>query len=369
MAVCISCMTLPYYRHLRYLCIQKWRSLSPSQGLKRAMWKKTPFIGYAVSLLVAVAAPTAILGFIVAPQASKGFQQLKSMHVGETIKHLMPEHITNFVNTFLPSLNDYPGLQSIVNDIATNAEEYFTTFLSNIFTPSALWQRSVSLLGGSFTVLWIFFLFFTLTFLFTLYAKQARTITISLLPLPIPVITRFITAIRKALAAIFLGIIVVALIQGCLCGIAFWFVGIESSAFFGLLAAIVAPIPMIGTMLIWGPLSILLWLKGSHFAAVGLVVWGVVVVSSVDNICRPLFLQQGIKAPFFVLILSIICGTSVFGPLGVIAGPVLIAFSLQLIEESHNTLAEKNHTRWFFQNDENKKRKKVRFALKNHPCD
>ncbi|MBR4741559.1 MAG: AI-2E family transporter, partial [Desulfovibrio sp.] len=134
-------------------------------------------------------------------------------------------------------------------------------------------------------------------------------------------------------------IVVVALIQGFLCGLGFAVAGIESFAFWGLMAAFVAPIPMIGTMLVWGPLVLLLWFKGAHFAAVGLFFWGGIVVSGIDNIFRPLFLQHGIKAPFFVLILAIICGMAVFGPIGLIAGPVSLAIAIQLVEEAHKRYA------------------------------
>ena len=70
-------------------------------------------------------------------------------------------------------------------------------------------------------------------------------------------------------------------------------------------------------------------------AAVGLALWGMLAVAGVDNVLRPLFLRQGIKAPFFVLILAILCGLASFGPVGLIAGPVLLAFAMQAVEEAN----------------------------------
>ena len=72
-------------------------------------------------------------------------------------------------------------------------------------------------------------------------------------------------------------------------------------------------------------------------SGIGLALWGVVVVAGVDNVLRPLFLQQGIKAPFFVLIIAILCGMASFGPVGLIAGPVLLAFAIQAVEEGNCT--------------------------------
>ena len=129
----------------------------------------------------------------------------------------------------------------------------------------------------------------------------------------------------------------VAAAQGILCGIAFAFAGVRQPAFWGLLATLVAPIPAIGTAIVWVPLCLSLWFTGNSMAAVGLALWGVVVVAGVDNILRPLFLQQGIKAPFFVLIIAILCGLASFGPVGLIVGPVLLAFAIQAVEEGNRT--------------------------------
>ena len=335
LALCFSCLGLPLYRHLKYLALKKFRQIPPQQRFRRGLCRRMPLLLYTISLLSAVFIPLAVLLLLLAPQASRGLNQLRTMEFGEKIKVLMPENLKNFINTHLPSLNDYPALKNVLDDLTDNVSEHFFSFLGDIFTPSALWQRAVGFLGGSLTVLWTMFLFFTLTILFTLYARQARTIVTRILQLPSEVIRRFISAISKALSAVMLGVVLVALIQGLFCGIGFAVAGIESSAFWGLMAAFVAPIPMVGTMLVWGPLAILLWFKGSHFAAIGLMLWGAIAVSGIDNICRPIFLQQGIKAPIFVLILVMICGMSVFGPLGIIAGPVLLACSMQMIVEAH----------------------------------
>lgn len=339
LAICFSCLSLPVYRHLKYLGLKRFRQIPRAKSFRRGLCRRTPLLLYTLGLLSAVMIPLAILLLLVAPQASRGLNQLRTMDFGERIQVLMPENLKNFVNTHLPSLNDYPALKNILDDLTDNVSGHFFSFLGDVFTPSALWQRAVGFLGGSLTVLWTLFLFFTLTILFTLYARKARTIITRILQLPREVVCRFIKAIYKALSAVMLGVVLVALIQGLFCGIGFAVAGIDSPAFWGLMAAFVAPIPMVGTMLVWLPLALLLWFKGSHIASIGLMLWGGIAVSGIDNVCRPLFLQQGIKAPIFVLILVMICGMSVFGPMGIIAGPVLLAFSMQLIEEAHTAFA------------------------------
>lgn len=130
-----------------------------------------------------------------------------------------------------------------------------------------------------------------------------------------------------------LGIVFVALVQGALCGIGFAVAGVNQPAFWGMLATLVAPIPAFGTALVWLPLCISLWFSGKTMAAICLALWGGLFISGVDNVLRPFFLRQGINASFFVLILSILCGLSVFGGVGLIAGPVLLAIAVQAYEE------------------------------------
>jgi predicted PurR-regulated permease PerM len=64
-------------------------------------------------------------------------------------------------------------------------------------------------------------------------------------------------------------------------------------------------------------------------------------VAGVDNILRPLFLKRGINAPLFVLVLAILCGLYTFGPVGLIFGPVLVAFSIQAVREGDGLTARK----------------------------
>ncbi|MBO4316763.1 MAG: AI-2E family transporter, partial [Mailhella sp.] len=143
-----------------------------------------------------------------------------------------------------------------------------------------------------------------------------------------------------ALRAVFIGIVFVACIQGLLTGIGLAFLGVEDSAFWGMMAVFAAVIPVLGTALIWGPMAIVLWVQGSPMSAVILVVWGTVVVSGADSIIRPYFLKTGIETSILVLFLSIICAMSAFGAIGLILGPVLVALAIQAVHES-DILAEK----------------------------
>jgi len=198
----------------------------------------------------------------------------------------------------------------------------------------ALVSGGFGFLGGTMIVFWTLFLFVTFSALGVAYAEQFRSMTLALSRLPGDMLDRFVQAIRAALRGVIMGIVLVPLAQGILCGIGFYAAGVPQPAFWGLLATFVAPIPLIGTTIVWAPLCAVLWFSDSMGAAIGLAVWGIVAVAGVDNVLRPLFLRRGINAPLFVLVLAILCGLSTFGPVGLVAGPVLVAFSFQAIREA-----------------------------------
>lgn len=339
LAFCYSCLSLPFYRRLKYYALRQSLHMPEKPQLKNRIFRIRPILFYSLSIVATILVPIFAFVIVVAPQANLGIVQLRNMDLAEKLKILMPENINNFITAHLPSLKDYPQLENIVNELSVNIESFFSTG-GDLFNPTFLWQRTVALLGGTMSVLWLLCLFIILTILFSSYAKEAKIITRRILDMGLAQQNRFITSIRRALRAVILGIVFVALLQGFFCAVGFAFAGIESPAFWGLLAAFVAPIPMVGTMLVWGPLAILLWFKGSHIAAVGLALWGTLVISNIDSFCRPVFLQQGIPAPYFVLILVMICGLNVFGPIGLIAAPLLLAFALTLLKEGRRAFIE-----------------------------
>ena len=106
-------------------------------------------------------------------------------------------------------------------------------------------------------------------------------------------------------------------------------------------AVFAAVIPLAGTALVWLPISIYLWATESLASGLMLLAWGSIVVTGADNLLRPYFLSTGINASMIVLLLSIICSMAVFGPVGVIAGPVMVAIALQAVKESERLSKEK----------------------------
>ena len=336
MAACFACLSLPVYRRLaRRACRLRRRVLRRPPGLARRLLLKLvrqiPLFGYALLIISVIIIPVATLILLVSPQVAGGLARLRELQ--ENNFQLPPEWVKYFP-TFEKKLADYPGLESAYNELIHNIDSTLSDAMGILI------NRSFDVLGGTMNVLWSLVLFVILTVIFAVYARRIAQVCSRLAQIPPAMLRRFVSAIRRALRGIMLGILLVAAAQGFLCGIGFSVAGINQPAFWGLLATVVAPIPFVGTALVWVPLCLSLWFTGNTMAAVGLALWGTLAVAGVDNVLRPLFLQQGIKAPFFVLIIAIICGLASFGAVGLIVGPVLLAFALQALEEAR-TLYEK----------------------------
>lgn len=151
----------------------------------------------------------------------------------------------------------------------------------------------VGIAGGAFQAVLVLFLFVMITMMCVTRADLIHEFACRLTQWPAEVIDRFVSTIRKAIFGVLVGVVFVALIQGFLCGVGFAIAEVPQPAFWGLIAAFVAPIPFVGTALVWLPVCIWLWLTGSTVACIGLAIWCALVVAGVDNLLRPFFLKTG----------------------------------------------------------------------------
>jgi predicted PurR-regulated permease PerM len=132
---------------------------------------------------------------------------------------------------------------------------------------------------------------------------------------------KFATVVRATVK----GSIVVAMVQGFLGGLALWVLGIHGAVLWGALMALLSLVPAVGAALIWAPVAIYLIATGATWQGVGLIAWGTLVISMVDNLLRPILVGKDTKLPDYVVLLSTIGGISAFGVNGFVIGPVIAA--------------------------------------------
>lgn len=133
--------------------------------------------------------------------------------------------------------------------------------------------------------------------------------------------------------AVVYGLVLAALGQGAVAGIGYAVAGVSTPVLLGALTALLALIPM-GATLIWLPTSLMLLVHDELWAGIGLLAWGFLAVSTVDNVIRPLVICGAGQTPFLIVLFGIFGGLIAFGAIGLFLGPVILAVLLAVWRES-----------------------------------
>ncbi len=137
---------------------------------------------------------------------------------------------------------------------------------------------------------------------------------------------------KNTLISVIYGILGTALAQGLLAALGFWLAGIPGATFLGLITFFLSLIPM-GPPLLWVPASIWLYSSGETSWSLFLFLWGLLVISAVDNFLKPYFISLGSNLPLVLVLLGILGGVIAFGFIGVFIGPTFLAVAYSLIME------------------------------------
>jgi predicted PurR-regulated permease PerM len=138
------------------------------------------------------------------------------------------------------------------------------------------------------------------------------------------VFSKFTTVIRATVK----GTIVVAVVQGTLGGLIFWFLGIRAALLWAVLMAFLSLLPAVGAALVWVPVAIYLMVTGAFWQGLVLIAYGVCVIGLVDNLLRPILVGSDTKMPDYLVLLSTLGGIEIFGMNGLILGPLIAAMFL-----------------------------------------
>ncbi len=142
----------------------------------------------------------------------------------------------------------------------------------------------------------------------------------------------YIAAIGTTTKAVLYGLVLTALAQGALAGVGYWAAGVRAPVLFGAFTALIALMPF-GTPFVWGALGAWLLFSGKTLEGIGLLLWGTLVVSWVDNLIRPLVISSATRIPFLLVMFGVIGGLAAFGLIGMFVGPVIVAVLLALWRE------------------------------------
>ncbi len=225
-------------------------------------------------------------------------------------------------------LDDHPRLAPAGNWIEQQID------LPGIFNNAATWLTSTaaSFVHGSVLQLIGVVLVFYMLFYFLRDRNAMLESVRSLSPLSAADMKRMFDAISDTVRATVYGTFAVSIIQGTLGGLMFWWLGLPSPVLWGVVMALLAVVPVLGAFIIWIPAAIYLLLDGSEGKALLLTIWGAVVVGGIDNLLYPMLVGSRLKMHTIIAFVSIVGGLIVFGPSGLILGPVMFTVTRILLE-------------------------------------
>lgn len=176
-------------------------------------------------------------------------------------------------------------------------------------------------------VVGFFVMLYVLYFLFRDGDRLTRGIARSI-PLEPEHTQRLLTQFATVVRATVKGNIVVALVQGALGSAAFFVLGLPGAILWGAVMAVFSLLPAVGAAMVWGPVAAYFFFTGDLVKAVGLTLWGAVVIGLVDNILRPILVGKDTRMPDYLVLVATLGGIVIFGINGFVIGPVIAAVFL-----------------------------------------
>lgn len=141
-----------------------------------------------------------------------------------------------------------------------------------------------------------------------------------------------LTICKNTLIGVVYGIFGTALAQAVLAALGFWASGVPGASFLGLMTFFLSLVPM-GPPIIWIPAALWLFSEGQTGWAIALSLWGLIVISSIDNFMKPYFISLGSNLPLLLVLLGVMGGILAFGFIGIFIGPTLLALAYSIILE------------------------------------
>lgn len=137
-----------------------------------------------------------------------------------------------------------------------------------------------------------------------------------------------INKFKETVNAITYGLIITSIIQGFVGAIGLTIFGVSNPILWGLVMAFLAMVPLLGTGLVWFPAAIYKIYNGDLFNGIGLLLFGALIVSTIDNFLRPKLISKKSNIHPVVIMLGLFGGLALFGAVGIILGPFLLAIMI-----------------------------------------
>ena len=276
-----------------------------------------------IILFFILAIPFFVTGGLVAKEATEIYQSIQQTSWQDKVKDLSSYPIIKDVVTIDTEVID---LQNIGTDNSQQIANGLKNAGNFVFSTAKKTYQ-----GVSHFIFMTFVVFFSLYYLFKDGDKLIKKImTIS--PLKNSEENELLKNFISISKATLKGSLVIAIIQGILMGIVLQIAGFPSPAIWAVVTALVSLIPMLGAALVWIPTGITMLFLGNIWQALLIIIFGALVVSTIDNFLRPKLVGSETSLHPILVFLSTLGGIALFGLAGILLGPIIIVFFISLLD-------------------------------------
>ena len=291
---------------------------APLQGRLQVKfgWQRnlTSLCTLSICLVIAILPVIVISALLV----QEGASLYKSVESGELdiagyvsqFKHSLPPYFQHLLDRF--GMGELNGLhEKIVKSAMTGGQ--------------ALASKAFSFGQGTFEFIVSFFIMLYLLFFFLRDGAELARKVRAAVPLQEQQKRRLQLKFNRVVRATVKGNLLVAVTQGALGGLIFWFLDVPSVLLWAVLMAFLSLLPAVGAGIVWVPVAAFFLLTGAIWQGVVLVLFGVLVIGLVDNLLRPLLVGKDTRMPDYMILISTLGGLAIFGLNGFVIGPLIAA--------------------------------------------
>ena len=279
-------------------------------------WQRnlTSLLTLSICLVIAIL-PVIILSVLLVQEGAMLYKNIESGELDiagyvSHFKHSLPPYFQHLLDRF--GMGELNGLREKIIKSAMKGSEFFAT-------------QAFSFGQGTFDFVVSFFIMLYLLFFFLRDGAELARKVRTAVPLEEHQKRRLQLKFNRVVRATVKGNLLVAITQGALGGLIFWFLDIPSALLWAVLMAFLSLLPAVGAGIVWAPVAAFFLLSGAIWQGVVLGLFGVFVIGLVDNVLRPILVGKDTKMPDYMILISTLGGLAVFGLNGFVIGPLIAA--------------------------------------------
>jgi len=278
-----------------------------------------------IGITFVIIIPAVVLVLLLVQQANGLIQHFQSGEAQQFVQRIDIANRLAFVHRWVPSFDPASlSPQRMILPVLRQAPGWVAT-------------HGAGFVGGLAGMVVTFFLILLSAYFFYVEGEAILTELALLSPLPARYDQEFAAKFKDVIDATFRGQVMTSLAQGIATAVGLAIAGVPGSIFWGAVATILSLLPMLGAAVVWVPATIYLYIAYSMgdrglFGAVFLTLWGILVISTIDNIVRPWAMKGKAQLPAIPLLFAVLGGMQAFGFIGLVIGPLVFSLLSSIVD-------------------------------------